>query len=44
MGIPKYFRWVTNKYSNLIFEKDNKSSLDFDEEVLFDTSLLSPNT
>lgn len=40
MGIPKYFRWVTNKYSNLIFEKDNKSSLDFDEEVLLELNNL----
>jgi len=36
MGIPKYFRWITNKYSNLIFEKNNKSSLDFDEDVLLE--------
>ena len=21
MGIPKYFKWITNKYDNLIFDK-----------------------
>ena len=34
MGIPKYFKWITNKYDNLIFETDNNSSFNFNEEIL----------
>lgn len=35
MGIPKFFRWVTNKYDNLIIEKvDNINNLFLDTNCL----------
>ena len=37
MGIPKYFRWITNKHSNLIIDVNNSSSLlEEDDEALKD--------
>ena len=39
MGIPKYFRWITNKHSELIIDPkvDNTSySLEIDNDVLND--------
>lgn len=33
MGIPKYFKWITNKYPDLIIDISNSSSLLEDDEL-----------
>ena len=39
MGIPKYFRWITNKYDDLIYEK---IEVDVDNLLLDSNCLIHP--
>lgn len=42
MGIPKYFRWVVNKYSNLKINKENKDLVSIDNLFLDANGLIHP--